>query len=153
MILPTRKLTGAALVVLLTSTGAFGQTSGSRPGTLTIESLSGRDTFEFYCAPCHGVDGRGRGPVAPALTVVPPDLTLLASRHGGRFPSETVRDFVTGTGRPIAAHGSPAMPVWGPTFGSLDPSDARVKVRIANVVAYVESLQRKSEEKGARSWK
>jgi hypothetical protein len=33
------------------------------------------------------------------------------------------------------------MPVWGPTFRSLEPSDRLVKERIANVVQYVESLQ------------
>jgi hypothetical protein len=35
------------------------------------------------------------------------------------------------------------MPVWGPTFRSLDPSDTRVKVRIANLVAYIASIQAK----------
>jgi hypothetical protein len=33
------------------------------------------------------------------------------------------------------------MPVWGPTFRSLDPSDARVKVRIVNIVDFIESIQ------------
>jgi hypothetical protein len=46
------------------------------------------------------------------------------------------------------------MPIWGPTFQALDPSDSRVKVRIANVVKYIESVQRTSPgdaaEKGAR---
>jgi len=39
------------------------------------------------------------------------------------------------------AHGSADMPVWGPVFRGLDPSDALVKVRIANVVTYIESIQ------------
>ena len=50
--------------------------------------------------------------------------------------------FVTGSGRPIAAHGSSDMPIWGAIFRSLDPSDTRVKIRLQNVVDYVESLQR-----------
>ena len=33
------------------------------------------------------------------------------------------------------------MPVWGPTFLALEPSDTRVKIRIANVVTYIESIQ------------
>ncbi len=28
---------------------------------------SGRQMFSSYCAPCHGVDGRGHGPAATAL--------------------------------------------------------------------------------------
>jgi hypothetical protein len=35
------------------------------------------------------------------------------------------------------------MPVWGPILRALDPSDTPVKVRIANLVGYVESLQAK----------
>jgi mono/diheme cytochrome c family protein len=34
------------------------------------------------------------------------------------------------------------MPVWGSTFRGLESSDARVKVRLANLAAYIESLQR-----------
>jgi hypothetical protein len=35
------------------------------------------------------------------------------------------------------------MPVWGPIFRGLDPSDTRVNVRIANLVGYIESIQLK----------
>ena len=140
--------------VAVTATANGQQSPRTRPRALTIESLTGRDTFDFYCAPCHGVDGRGGGPVAEALATTPPDLTLMASRRGGTFPSKDVRDFVTGAGRPIVAHGSGTMPVWGPTFQALDPSDRRVQVRIANVVAYLASIQRSTpgtaDEKGAR---
>lgn len=125
-----------------------------RQRALTIESLAGRDTFEFYCAPCHGPDGRGQGPVAAALSTTPPDLTMLSYRRGGTFPSKEIREFLTGTGRPIVAHGPGTMPIWGPTFQALDPSDRRVRIRIANVVTYVESIQSTSPgataEKGAR---
>jgi hypothetical protein len=33
------------------------------------------------------------------------------------------------------------MPVWGPIFRALDPSNAANKVRLANIVEYVGSLQ------------
>jgi hypothetical protein len=46
-----------------------------------------------------------------------------------------------GASLPTPAHGSLEMPVWGPIFRSLDPNDKLVSVRIANVVAYVQSLQ------------
>ena len=108
---------------------------------LALESLGGRESFEFYCAPCHGVDGRGTGPTAAALTAPPADLTVLARRNDGAYPRERVLDFVTGAGRPLAAHGSSGMPVWGPIFRALDPSDARVARRVDNLVEYVGSLQ------------
>ena len=119
--------------------------SAQRPVTppLVISSLSGRDLFRFYCASCHGLTGKGDGPVASSLTKTPPDLTTIAERNGGMFPSEWLERFVAGDDRPAAAHGSREMPVWGPIFQSLEPRDRLTPVRIANVVAYVESLQKR----------
>ena len=109
-----------------------------------ISSMYGRDLFEFYCASCHGRDGKGGGPVVPALKVHVPDLTTMAERSGGTFQKARVTGIVTGDqGHLTPAHGSTDMPVWGPVFRGLDPSDTLVKVRIANVVAYIESLQEK----------
>jgi mono/diheme cytochrome c family protein len=113
----------------------------SQTPTLAVESLTGRDSFDRYCASCHGVDGRGGGPVASVLKTRPPDLTTLARREGGTFPRERVAAFVEGTERLSLTHGNGDMPVWGRTLRSLDSSDARIKVRLANLVAYVESLQ------------
>jgi mono/diheme cytochrome c family protein len=111
---------------------------------LVVQSFGGRELFESYCASCHGRDGRGSGPAAGALTTAPPDLTRLARRHGGVFPRERVETFVANDGDALApAHGTPEMPVWGPILRALDPSDTPVKVRIANLVGYVESLQAK----------
>jgi hypothetical protein len=45
-------------------------------------------------------------------------------------------------GAEVVAHGSSEMPVWGPIFRSLDPSNAAMaKLRIANVIKYLESMQ------------
>lgn len=118
------------------------QTAGQKNPPLVIQSLSGRDLFEFYCAACHGRNGKGDGPVAPALKTRPADLTTIASRNGGTFPSHKVESFVAGdteTSQP--AHGTRAMPVWGPIFRSLDPNDTRTKVRISNLVAYIQAIQ------------
>jgi hypothetical protein len=35
------------------------------------------------------------------------------------------------------------MPVWGPIFYALDPSDARAKARIAALAAHIASIQQK----------
>ena len=126
---------GAALV-------AVAQTTGPRNPPLVIRSLAGHDLFAFYCATCHGRKGTGDGPVAAALKSPPPDLTLLARSNGGTFPRQRVEAFVTNAGDVLTpAHGSSDMPVWGPIFRGLDRSDALVKVRIANVVTYIESIQ------------
>ncbi len=111
------------------------------PPVLTIDSMAGKDTFEAYCAPCHGRGGAGDGPVGQALRTPPADLRTLTARRGA-FPRHEIVAFVGGAGRPIAAHGTSDMPIWGAIFRGLDPSDARVKVRLENVVDYLESLQR-----------
>jgi mono/diheme cytochrome c family protein len=104
--------------------------------------MDGRDLFEFYCATCHGRDGRGRGPTASALKTPPADLTKIAARNGGTFPRARVAGLVTGDdvlGTP--AHGSREMPVWGPIFHALDSSETVNKVRIANIVDHLQSIQ------------
>jgi hypothetical protein len=73
-----------------------------------------------------------------------PDLTTLARRNGGAFPSARVAALVThGEALPSPAHGSREMPVWGPLFRALDPNDTRTGVRISNIVEFVASLQSK----------
>jgi mono/diheme cytochrome c family protein len=131
-----------ALAVVAALAAPAGQTASPRPPPpLVIESLVGEDSFNFYCASCHGRDGKGDGPVARSLKTAPPDLTTLARRSGGAFPAAEVAAFIAGTGRPLPAHGPGDMPVWGPIFQALETSDPRVKVRIQNIVAYIESIQ------------
>jgi mono/diheme cytochrome c family protein len=113
------------------------------PPPLVIASMTGRDLFQFYCATCHGKDARGGGPAAAALKTSPADLTGISRRRDGRFPRPEIIAFVS-DGKPmIAAHGSAEMPVWGPIFRALDPSDTRARVRIENLVGYLESIQTK----------
>jgi mono/diheme cytochrome c family protein len=114
--------------------------ASQQPPHVLIESLAGRDSFGLYCAPCHGTGGRGDGPVAAALRARPADLTTLAQRNDGTFPRDRIRDFVSGTGRQLAAHGTTEMPVWGPMFRAFE-SDARASERIENLLTYVESIQ------------
>jgi hypothetical protein len=103
--------------------------------------MTGEDSFRFYCAPCHGVSGKGDGPVAQSLKTPPADVTLLTRRNGGMFPRADLISYVTGTSDKLPTHGPRDMPVWGPIFRALDTSDVRVKVRIENIVDYIESIQ------------
>jgi len=119
------------------------QAQAPRPETplpAVPESLVGSVSFDLYCASCHGRQGRGDGPAAASLRTRPADLTVLARNNRGGFPRERVLGFIEGSTR-SAAHGSSEMPVWGPTLRALDPSDARVTVRLKNLVAFVESIQ------------
>jgi mono/diheme cytochrome c family protein len=128
------------MLVLLIGTVVSGQAQAKAPQLLT-ESLAGPDSYEMYCAPCHGRTGQGDGPVAAALRTKPADLSGLAQRNAGAFPTEYVRAFVIGIGRPLPAHGTTDMPIWGPIFRYFE-SDVRAQERIANLVTHIESLQR-----------
>lgn len=104
---------------------------------------SGQEMFNSYCAVCHGVDGKGAGPAASALKVVPTDLSTLSAKNGGKYPSLHVSSVLRGEAE-TPAHGSKDMPVWGPLFRHLSQGhDAEVQQRIANLNQYVESLQKK----------
>jgi mono/diheme cytochrome c family protein len=119
-----------------------GQKIAPATASLVIESMYGPDLYRHYCATCHGKDGKGRGPAAAALNVPPPDLTRLARVHNGVFPARHVEAIIRG-GTAVKAHGSEDMPVWGPIFYALDPSDARVKARINALVTHIASIQQK----------
>jgi mono/diheme cytochrome c family protein len=139
---------GAALLAAAALQQVSPQPTGPMNPPLVITSLYGRDLYEFYCAPCHGRDGKGSGPVVPALKTQPPDLTTLAERNSGAFPRARVEAFVTGdTPRGVPAHGSKEMPVWGPIFRALDEREALNKARIGNLVDYIQSLQSKPNDK------
>ena len=122
------------------------QTTGRKNPDLVIKSVAGQDLFEFYCASCHGRDGKGNGRVAPALKVSPPDLTTLAQRNRGTFPAARVEGVLKGEERlSTPAHGASEMPVWGPIFKGLDSRDEVNEQRIENLVKYIESIQAKAK--------
>ena len=104
---------------------------------------SATEMYTVYCAVCHGVDGRGNGPAAEALKVHPTDLTALAKKNGGKYPSDHVTSAIRGDLR-LAAHGSKEMPVWGDLFwGMSEGHSSEVQVRVTNLNKYIESLQTK----------
>ena len=101
----------------------------------------GKQMYTSYCAPCHGVDGRGHGPAASALKEPPSDLTGLAKANHGKFP-ETHIISVMRFGTEVQAHGSAEMPVWGQIFGQMSKTNPQEKdLRAANLSHYLETLQ------------
>jgi mono/diheme cytochrome c family protein len=104
--------------------------------------LDGARIFRNYCAACHGADGQGDGPVAPALKTKVPRLSTLAQRNGGIFPAARVRRIIAGDNVP-AAHGSREMPIWGPIFHQIEYDQDLGYVRLQNVTEYLNTLQQK----------
>jgi mono/diheme cytochrome c family protein len=101
----------------------------------------GKMNFVNYCAPCHGADGKGNGPVAAALRQQPVDLTVLSRNNGGKFPAVHIESVIEG-GPTIPSHGSRLMPVWGPVFATMDQGSSQEKtIRINNLVAYLRTIQ------------
>jgi len=112
------------------------------PAAITSPA-SGKEMFLSYCAPCHGKSGKGDGPAAGALKQPPADLTMLAKRNGGKYPSDLVTTVLRGQTK-LAAHGDQEMPVWGPVFWHMSQGkEEQVTLRIANLNRYLESLQEK----------
>lgn len=101
----------------------------------------GKQMYQSYCAPCHGVDGRGNGPAASAMKTQPTDLTQLAKMHQGKFPENHVSS-VLQFGSSMPAHGSASMPVWGQLFGKIVPAQSQeTALRVTNLTRYLETMQ------------
>jgi mono/diheme cytochrome c family protein len=107
-----------------------------------ISPVSGPEMFRAYCAVCHGVDGKGTGPAAPALKKEPADLTQLSKKNGGKFPAVRVAGVIEGADV-LLSHGSRDMPVWGSVFRSMGDDKLDLRLRVTNLANHVESLQQK----------
>ena len=125
-----------AAVVLLQ-----GQTKIRQTPIQPTSPASGQEMFMAYCASCHGKDGKGSGPAAPALKAKPTDLTMLSQKNGGKFPANAVYVAIGGTFN-VPAHGSAEMPVWGEVFNR-SGNESQTKLRLSNLTSYVQSIQAK----------
>jgi mono/diheme cytochrome c family protein len=129
--------------------------AAAQPADLVLAEL-GEPYFRTYCASCHGLSGKGDGPVAGSLNKPPADLTRIAARRGGHFPQGEIAKFIDGRFA-VTAHGTREMPVWGDLLAADVPdpdlSDQIVRGKIVTLVEYLKSIQvppLKSDE-GAKS--
>jgi mono/diheme cytochrome c family protein len=144
------KFISLAAIVIMASAFALAQNTSSetvpavRHVPITdVPSNSGKQMFNSYCAVCHGTDAKGSGPAAAALKSVPADLTQLAQKNGGKYPSAHVASVIRGQAT-MPSHGSQDMPIWGPLFSSISQGhEGQVQQRTANLVEYIETLQAK----------
>ena len=117
----------------------------------------GKTEYLSACAPCHGADAKGSGPVSKALKAQPTDLTALAKKNSGVFPFDRVYQVIDGRDV-VGSHGTREMPIWGYRFTPphynlkyaddyvLSPapsSEGIVRVRILAVIDYLNRIQEK----------
>lgn len=136
------KVALVGLVLLLLASGCSNTSVRERD----VSELSGMEMYERLCSSCHGLTGRGDGPVSPLIAAGVPDLTRISSRQGGEFPTESVRRTIDGRWD-RRAHGARDMPVWGWQLydsSSLDDSRERAQVdsMIDRLVVYLRSIQK-----------
>ena len=110
------------------------------------DAARGGELYVTFCSTCHGSEGRGDGPMAPILAILPADLTGLAARAGGAIPVSAVAAKIDGRD-PLLAHGGP-MPLFGEFF---DGESAAIKTEtgqplltspeIVDLLAFLETVQ------------
>ena len=108
-----------------------------------LEGQDGGSAASEYinsCAVCHGIKGKGDGPMHSQLTKRPKDLTVLSQENGGSFPETVVYQIIDGR-RINLSHGSGEMPVWGKRFRMVDGNEKAVETRIEKIINYIESIQ------------
>ena len=137
-----KRLLLASLAAAVAASVSF----AAQPSTVKIPigsepANNGKQMFVNYCAPCHGVNGQGHGPVATSLRTQPTDLTQLSREYHGKYPAAHVSS-VLQFGAATPAHGTADMPVWGPIFAKMNVGNPQAKMlRISNLSRYLESIQ------------
>lgn len=106
--------------------------------------VSGELLYQRYCAPCHGREGRGDGPLAGTLEPKPSDLTQFRARLGGSYSLDQLTQVIDGR-RTLRVHSTNPMPTWGEAFEkSLRESPyarGMTILQIHDLAAYLDSLQ------------
>ena len=142
-------MTNRANAIVLAAACLTGLPAVAQSANPIDEIAVGKKEYSQTCAVCHGVEGKGDGPLAQFLTVPPADLTQLAKKNGGPFPFSELYQLIAGD-REIRAHGGVSMPVWGDYFaaqafkgGALDAmtADTIARGRILSVVYYLQTIQ------------
>lgn len=115
----------------------------------------GADEYQTSCASCHGLDGKGHGPIASILMTKPADLTVIAKNSvaqypnlkPGEYPFYRVFQIIDGRTQ-VKGHGDRTMPIWGSRYSmeaGMDygpmTTEKAVRGRILELVYYIQSIQ------------
>lgn len=128
--------------------------TGNAQGTDVGKTDVGKYEYVNSCAACHGVSGKGDGPVARSLKLTPTDLTRLSEPNKGVFPFSRIYEVIDGRFE-IETHGKRDMPIWGeiykPTWSSIqspvppmyskEVAESIVRSRILALIEYISTLQ------------
>ena len=110
----------------------------------SLAGYSGGRLYTVLCAGCHGLDARGNGPIAPYISVVPPDLTHISARHNGKFPASEIYQIVDGQAD-LPSRERRHMPIWGYELFDSDLDDRAAHQQatdiVGRVVDYLASIQ------------
>jgi len=104
-----------------------------------IHAAAGRQWYEKYCTPCHGMAG-APGSAVYADTKKPVDLRDYVQRNGGKFPAARWISVVT-TENPSLVH----TDVWHKirdSQGTANSSDVAGRAVVASIASYVRSIQK-----------
>lgn len=88
------------------------------------DAAKGKETFQTYCAACHGPEGKGDGAAAAALDPKPRNLSDAA--YVSTLTNEHLYKVISEGGASVGL--SPMMAAWGGTLSEQD---------IWNVIAFV----------------
>jgi mono/diheme cytochrome c family protein len=128
----------ASLAVAIGSGRLFASDSNQK-----ISPADGKAMYSSYCAPCHGVNGKGNASVASSLKRTPTDLTMLSRNNHGVYPSGRVVG-VIGHGTSASGHDRAGMPDWAARLATIDQNNKLdTPLRINNLSKYLETLQSK----------
>ncbi len=113
----------------------------------------GKLEYVRSCGVCHGISGKGDGPLAASLKKSPADLTQIQKHNSGVFPFDRLYQVIDGR-EALEAHGPRDMPVWGNEYtdqaagltgGLATPKEYEsfTRGRIIALIGYIYSLQAK----------
>lgn len=108
------------------------------------DMVPGELAYTQYCATCHGISGKGDGPLTEIMTDKVSDLTQLSANNDGVFPMLEVIHVIDGrTG--LRGHGGP-MPTYGALFAeevdsTLFGSVLYTRGKILSLAYFLEELQ------------
>lgn len=115
-------------------------------GTSVEAQSEGELLFRQNCVSCHGVTGRGDGPLSARLGTAPADLTQIAARRDGVWPMLEVMSILDGYLK--ATNPREDMPIIDDLldndmveFDTGNGLPTLVPIKLIEVVNYLESLQ------------
>ena len=93
-----------------------------------VQAADGEQLYQFYCAQCHGIGGKGDGPnVTKSMPVTPRNFTKAAEMN--KLSDADLRNVINDGGPALSK--SPMMPPWSKTLD---------KAQVEAIVGHIRKL-------------